>query len=283
VASFDGRIVDTDLAYSRMGEIIFSVTNRRALMSARLEQISEAWNRLASEDPLWAVCAQPGKKGNRWDRDAFYATGEQEIATVLRRAIELGLEPKRERALDFGCGVGRLTFPLAERFDEVVGVDVSERMLALARAAAEEEAKRQWCRFVRNERADLAMFDDDSFDFVYSSMVLQHMPVRFSQVYLTDFIRVLKPGGIAVFHIPASTAWTMRGMLFRWAPRWVLATGQRLVLRYPAPMEMHCMPPEQVRTLLASAGARVLTADRFEINESRWLDMQYYARKGPEA
>jgi ubiquinone/menaquinone biosynthesis C-methylase UbiE len=244
-----------------------------------LDRISAAWNRLAADDPLWAVYALPGTKGNRWDRDAFYATGVREVTAAWERAAELGLPMTGGVALDFGCGVGRLSLALAGRFDEVVGLDVSERMLALAREAADRDPAGAKCRFVRNERPDLGMFPTGAFDLVYTSLVLQHMPVKFSTVYLADFARVLKPGGAAVFHIPARTRWTAKGMLFRWAPRHVLAAGQRLVLRYPAPMEMYGMSPNHVSTVLAGAGADVLAADRTELEGSQWHDMRYYARK----
>jgi SAM-dependent methyltransferase len=254
-----------------------------------LDRISAAWNRLAAEDPLWAVYALPGTKGNRWDRDAFYATGEDEVRAALTRAAALGLgfspgsgsgtSSVSGTALDFGCGVGRLSLPLAARYGEVVGLDVSDRMLALAREAAGRDPHGGRCRFVRNERPDLGMFADSSFDLVYSSLVLQHMPARFSMMYLAEFVRVLRPGGTAIFHVPADTLWTVKGMLFRWAPRQVLAAGQRLILRYPAPMEMHCLTPTRVRDVMAGAGAEVAAGDRTELEGSQWHDVRYYARK----
>lgn len=245
----------------------------------RLQSINKAWDRLAHEDPLWAVCVSPDKKGNQWDYQDFYKTGEQEIASVMKRAAQLHLKSEGARALDFGCGVGRLSIPLAARFSEVIGIDVSNQMLALARAAAKKDVNGKRCQFIHNENADLMMLEDASFDFVYSSMVLQHIPAKFSTAYLTDFIRVLKPGGVAIFHIPASTIWTPKGILFRWAPRWLLAAGQRFVLHYPAPMEMHCMSPKLVHKLLALGGAHVVAIDRLEIQGSQWHDMLYYARK----
>jgi SAM-dependent methyltransferase len=241
-----------------------------------LDRISAAWNRLAAEDPLWAVYALPGTKGNRWDPEEFYATGVQEVSEALARADELGLCRTRGQALDFGCGVGRLSHALGGFYDEVVGLDVSDHMLALA---TKSNPHGERARFLRNERPDLTLFEDGTFDLVYTSLVLQHMPVRFSTVYLTEFVRVLKPGGSLVFHIPAGTRRTVKGILFKWAPQRMLEAGQRLVLRYPAPMEMHCIPPDRVREILDHAGADVVAADTTSLEGSQWHDVRYYARK----
>jgi SAM-dependent methyltransferase len=244
--------------------------------TVRLDRISAAWDRLAAEDPLWAVYALPGTKGNRWDPADFYATGAQEVSRALTRATALGLCEDRGAALDFGCGVGRLSYALGDSYASVVGLDVSDRMLSLA---AESNPHGDRLTFLRNDRPDLRMFEDGTFDLVYTSLVLQHMPIRFSTVYLAEFIRVLKPGGTAVFHIPAGTRPTVKGMLFRWAPRHVLEVGQRFILRYPAPMEMHGIPPERVRAILNIAGADVVAVDATELEGSQWHDHQYFARK----
>ena len=53
----------------------------------KLERLSEDWNELAEEDALWAVLAEPGKQGRRWDVGEFLATGEREVAGKMRRSI----------------------------------------------------------------------------------------------------------------------------------------------------------------------------------------------------
>ena len=94
--------------------------------------------------------------------------------------------------------------PLAERFRECVGLDISEGMVKLARELNEDRPN---CRFVVNAAPDLGQLETGSFDFVYSSLVLQHMPsVEMVEAYVGEFLRVLRPGGLAVFqslsHIP---------------------------------------------------------------------------------
>jgi SAM-dependent methyltransferase len=64
-----------------------------------------------------------------------------------------------------------------------------------------------------NAKPDLSMFPGFTFDLVYSNLVLQHMPPELSRSYMTDFIRVLKPGGVGVFQLPSRPARTPVGII----------------------------------------------------------------------
>src|SRR5205085_2142548 len=55
-----------------------------------------------------------------------------------------------------------------------------------------------------NDRDDLSRFPDDSFDFVFTLMVLQHMRPDYSRRYLAEFLRVTAPGGMIVFQVPSA-------------------------------------------------------------------------------
>ena len=59
------------------------------------------------------------------------------------------------------------------------------------------------CRYLLNENPDLRAFSDASFDLVYSNIVLQHMPPEAAKAYVSEFLRVLAPGGLAMFEIPS--------------------------------------------------------------------------------
>src|SRR5437867_2168868 len=93
-----------------------------------IRRVRTQWEDLARTDPLWAILSDPAKRGNRWDEQQFFHTGEEEIREVLRHIGSLGLRLRHARALDFGCGVGRLTQALAGRFTETHGVDISPSM-----------------------------------------------------------------------------------------------------------------------------------------------------------
>jgi len=219
------------------------------------------WEANARVDARFAILSDPDH-GEEWSTTEFLATGEQEIASVFSHLDDVGLAPvARVRALDFGCGVGRLTRALGRRFDEAVGVDVAPTMVDQARAL-DPEAN---VSFVVNQAADLGAFADASFDFVYSNIVLQHVGNELQRGYVAEFCRILAPGGLAVFQIP-SRRLGVQGALRRALPPEVTARLRRLrrpdaLLRRDDAvlhMEMNCLPESEVRAVVAANGARVV-------------------------
>ena len=153
------------------------------------------WDDLALVDPFWAVLAADGKRGGGWELSEFLSTGEADVEQMLATAAELGRPSRRERVLDFGCGVGRLTRALARRFDEAVGVDVSERMLEHARRLNADTPN---VAFANAEHPPAG-----GFDLVIANLVLQHLPSRaLARVYMTRLIEAARPDGLVVFQLP---------------------------------------------------------------------------------
>ena len=163
------------------------------------ELLKRNWEAFGREDPLWAVLTEPSRKGGRWDPDEFLATGEREVAEVFAELDAFGVATMDGRALDFGCGAGRLTQALAGRFDRCDGVDIAASMIAAA-----EHLNRHGERvsYHVNPSADLALFGGETFDFALSYIVLQHMEPRYAKRYIAEFVRVLKIGAVAVFSLP---------------------------------------------------------------------------------
>jgi SAM-dependent methyltransferase len=115
--------------------------------------------------------------------------GEESIRAALARH---DAAPERLGAfLDFGCGCGRVTRRwLGLRGVDVAGSDTSEDAV-------------EWCRrnlpFARFEVNGLApplVFDDESFDLVYSLSVFTHLPEELQLVWMRELHRVLRPGGL---------------------------------------------------------------------------------------
>jgi len=228
-----------------------------------LDHHREDWELLGEIDPLWAALTNADRRGQGWDVDAFMATGEEEIAGVLADAERIGAAPRLGHALDFGCGAGRLTRALGRRFEEAVGVDISESMIRLAEKL---NADVRSCRFEVNDRSDLMRFDDGAFDFSYSALVLQHMPSRdVAAHYVAELMRVTR-GGIVVFGAPDRIALPYRLGLARRAfvvLRRLGVSGDTLLRRTPlTPMRMTALPEQVVRSIVERAGGTIRHIDR---------------------
>jgi SAM-dependent methyltransferase len=221
-----------------------------------LKELQGNWDALGAQDPLYGVLSDPTKRGNAWDAAEFFATGEAEVAGLLERLQADGERFGWGCALDFGCGVGRLSQPLAARFERVLAVDVAPSMLARARELAPPGLAIEW---MLNERPDLSVVPDASVDLLYSHIVLQHIPPDLALGYIREFVRVLKPDGLAVFQVPERSedqAW--RRTLKAWVPQRLLALYRRV--RYgpgavvDVEVQMNGIPPAQVRDAVRGAG-----------------------------
>ena len=132
-------------------------------MTSQLQDLQKEWDAMGAEDPLHAILNDPRTKTSPWRLAEFFQAGEKEVGEVFRWLEARGVLPDCwEAAMDFGCGVGRLTRPLARQFHEVTGVDIAPSMLDTARRSSHP----QNCSFVLNESDSLAQFADGSFDFV---------------------------------------------------------------------------------------------------------------------
>ena len=221
-----------------------------------LKHVQRTYDALGAEDPLYAVLSFPGKQGNRWDPEVFFQRGEREINEVLADLEQRGIQLRRQRALDFGCGVGRLTQALADHFERADGVDISHTMV---QAAREYNRHGESCNYHVNTEPDLSLFGDGQFDFVYSNITLQHIPPEASESYIRDFFRVLRPGGITLFQVPSGRRRPNSGLAAAWY-RFRSGTLRRAWkrLRGKPPVEIHSVHRERVLELIETSGGRVL-------------------------
>lgn len=244
-----------------------------------LETHQQQWDELAQLDPLFAILTEKEKQYGKWDPEEFFASGRVEIARLMASCgFQAG---DNGRALDFGCGVGRLSRTLRAYFGEVYGVDISEEMVELAQRFTPS------CTFLLNEAAHLGAFPDDSFDFIYSNIVLQHQPSKeVARGYIREFVRVLKPAGRAVFQIPYKL--TLRYALQPKRRLYALCRSfglpadliyRRLRLN---PIRTICLSPADIALTVTSQGGRILQSYSDQFNHH---SMSYVVtkREGGEA
>lgn len=223
----------------------------------QLDDLRENWENYGETNPLWAV--HTGRGDIKWDETEFFKTGEVEIDRILSMLREHGAEPLSDRALDFGCGVGRLSQALSHHFDRVDGIDISAPMLVKANEfrLANDGIDDDRVQFHLNTGLDLALFEDRTFSFVLSLIVLQHMKPEFSAKYIGEFCRVTAAGGVIAFQIPARRETAMlrlRGAVGRFLRR----TRQAASGKGAAVMEMYGTPRSKVEKILTDSGMRVV-------------------------
>lgn len=248
-----------------------------------LKRLRRHWDLLGKKDPLWAVLALESKRGNRWGVDEFFATGQDEIEEVTKYVEALGVELDRRNALDFGCGVGRLTQALADRFEVVWGVDIAPSMIEQAKHFDRHPGT---CHYLVNEWADLRMFESASFGFIYSNIVLQHIEPRYQRSYLKEFVRVLTPGGVLVFQLPSdriereSGTWgSLKQAIKSVAPAPILSAYERIRWGRRALIEMWGMPRDEVTGLLLAEGATILDVRADGFAGANWAGFRYTVTK----
>ena len=101
------------------------------------------------------------------------------------------IAPRGGRTLDVGAGCGRIIKAIAPHCSSIIGVDSSPDMVRHAREYVGED-------YVILADARGLPFPDDSFDFVYSVLCLQHLETKEDvQKALQEIVRVLKPSGTA--------------------------------------------------------------------------------------
>lgn len=194
-----------------------------------LSIVQAGWDQAAREDAMFNILTDPSKANHGWTPGEFFEHGQVEIDQALARFDAPG---GNGRALDFGCGVGRLTQALALHYKRVDGVDISEEMIGQARALNSNRR----VRYHHSTAPNLKAFMARSFDLVYSMLVLQHMPQKLQHGYVLEFFRVLKPGGAAMFEMPDGpdyqhpNGWlSMYGVARNTVEGWISEAGGTLV------------------------------------------------------
>ena len=246
-----------------------------------LKKYNREWNELAALDALWAILSNPQYKHGRWNLKEFFATGETDIAQLMQTAETLAHPQQRENALDFGCGVGRLTRAMARHFSVCHGVDISERMIAKAVELNRDEPR---CRFLLNVSDRLPMFADNQFDLVYAYLVLQHLSSRALIVaYIAEFVRVLRPGGLLAFqlpsYIPPRHRPRLRSKLYTVLRKFGVRSDFLFTRMNLYPGRLHFIPEPDVLEQLTKLGARVLHVRADTPLEALVQSKTYFATK----
>jgi len=236
----------------------------------------QAWEFYGQEDPYYGVLSDDKYLKSRLDEstlNSFFALGQDYIDATLTTVREhVDADPATGRALDFGCGVGRLTFPLAKVFEAVVGVDISTSMLDEARRNADRLA----CHNVEFLLGDVTFSHlTGGFDLVHSFIVFQHIRADRGERIVQQLIDRLNEGGIGILHFTYADATTtplIRRAATKAYERLPFVYGIRNVLkRQPfrrPPMQMNLYDLSRIFLILQESGCHDVHA--------RFTDASHY-------
>ena len=174
------------------------MTRRRAA-----EEMRSYWDERARENAAFYVDTTCNY--DEPDMERFLEAGRRIVAAGF---VDAPVQPQgRELAVELGSGLGRNCIALAPHFEQVIGVDISEEMVARARASVDVPN----VRFEVCSGHDLRPVESGTADLVLAFTVLQHMPSRTVVASnIADVARVLRPGGIAALQ------WNNQPRLLRW-------------------------------------------------------------------
>jgi SAM-dependent methyltransferase len=152
------------------------------------------WREVGRSQPYWGVLSHPDFRTENITPErvaAFYESGKPFIAEIVSGLeAATGVRPSG-RALDFGCGVGRLAEAMLAYADQVTGVDISPGMLELAR-----------------ERGSKVTYVDEipagPFDWINSFIVFQHIPPPRGEAIIEELLGKLAQGGLVSLQL---TVW----------------------------------------------------------------------------
>ena len=244
-----------------------------------IKELQENWNELGKVDPLWAILTKPEKFGKKWEIEQFFATGRKEVEEVINYVRQIGIEFDREKALDFGCGVGRLTQALAPYFDEVHGVDIAPSMIKLAKQYNHYKDK---CYYHLNDQDNLQLLEDKSFSFIYTNITLQHINPTYSKNYIKEFLRILVPGGLLIFQLPSEQIQDLslikktKKFLYQFELYRQIRLGSRN--KIGSKMEMHGIKREEV-VKLVEENEGIIANIRTTTGINQWVSLQYFCLK----
>jgi SAM-dependent methyltransferase len=207
------------------------------LLDRFFQRIQAQWRKLGDNEPFYSVLTHEQYKSARFGENSerFYASGAEHAAMVDYFAERNGVTLDSECCLELGCGVGRVTRYLAQRFKQVVAVDISEGNLAHCRSYLQRTGVDNVTYCLLSSPTDIKNLPQASF--FYSIITLQHNPPPVQRYLLDQILAKLGPAACCLFQTATS------GINYTF-------NAARYLDSEAPEMEVHCIPMHVVLQLL---------------------------------
>jgi SAM-dependent methyltransferase len=237
-----------------------------------IERVQMAWTEMGKTRPHHSVLSGRDylpQNINERSLARFWASGSNEAATIAAILKRHGFhEPGSKTSVEYGCGLGRVSFALANVFRKVRGYDISPTHIAQAQRRASD---------TRADNIEFHLCSCDVLsegalvpcDFFYSRIVFQHNPPPLIRLLITRSLESLRPDGIAIFQVPTY------GATYSFSIREYLASD------WKPDMEMHCIPQHEVFAVIADAQCQLLEVreDNSIGRHGSWVSNTFVAKR----
>ncbi len=169
-------------------------------------RIRREWTILGENEPYWSVSTNDAFKLKNLNAKAvndFFASGRSTVSHLKSFLARNGRELPKGHCLEFGCGTGRVTIHLAELFELVTGIDISPGNLKLAGEHMRNAGLTNVSFKLLETPEQLASLP--AYDFLFSTIVLQHNPPPLQDFILDKLFARLRSGGGAFVQISTNT------------------------------------------------------------------------------
>jgi ubiquinone/menaquinone biosynthesis C-methylase UbiE len=169
-----------------------------------VESMRRDWDERARKDAFYYIASWR----KDWDLAGFLQSGDEDYERLVLPVLErFKFSADGKTMLELGCGAGRMTQSFSTHFGRVFAFDVSSQMLERAREFLHGRENIVW---VHGNGVDLGSMASESVDFVFSYLVLQHLPdEKLVRAYIREMLRVLRESGLCLFQVDGMKRPTM--------------------------------------------------------------------------
>jgi SAM-dependent methyltransferase len=207
--------------------------------------IQRSWEALGKEQPYYSVLSASEFLPDRFEENVekFWSTGASEFDLIQRMLEKFAFRNQTEKiCTELGCGVGRVSIPLAAAFKQVNAYDISRSHLAVAEARALMFGYRNMiCTLLKRVVLDSL----PPSDFIYSKLVLQHNPPPLMEIILQGLLKSLNGDGLAIIQMPTYI------MGYEFSVKEYLGRDEL------SGIEMHCLPQGRLFEIIQRCGCRL--------------------------